>query len=136
MSGRVGEVSPVGVQAAAGGLDGLVAEDALEDVEWNARISESSCSGVTKSVQGEAWQVECGGDLIPRRRAPHRRSGGGELHVEAVTPGLSPRMGGQCSYPADVDIRRRTTGGTVGAHTDCLPGLAIRMRLGSGPVRL
>ena len=68
--GGVGEVSGVGVEVAAGGLDGLVSEDALEDVEGDAGVGEPGCSGVTEPVPGEARQFEVGDELIPFRCVP------------------------------------------------------------------
>lgn len=53
--GGVGEVPGVGVEVAAGSLDRFVAEDALEDVEWDACVGEPGRSGVAEPVPGEAW---------------------------------------------------------------------------------
>jgi hypothetical protein len=76
----VGEVPGVGVQVAAGGLDGLVPEDALEDMEGDAGVGEPGRSGVTKPVPGEARLFKMGDELISFRRVPH---GVGSEHATA-----------------------------------------------------
>lgn len=63
----------VGVKVSAGGLDGGVAEEVLEDVERDASVSHPGRAGVPEAVLGEVGQAEIADDLVPVRRVPHGR---------------------------------------------------------------
>lgn len=54
----------VGVQVAAGGLNGGMAEDVLEDVQRDARVGHPGGSGVAEAVPGEIGQAEIADDLV------------------------------------------------------------------------
>ncbi len=60
----------VGVQVSAGGLDGCVAEDVLEDVQRDACVRHPGRAGVTEAVPGEVGQAKIADDLVPVRRVP------------------------------------------------------------------
>ena len=47
------EMAGVGVQVAAGGLDGFVAEDALQHVQWDARVGHPGRAGVAEPVPSQ-----------------------------------------------------------------------------------
>lgn len=63
----------VGVEVAAGGLDGRVAEDVLEDVQRDAGVGEPGRAGVPEAVPSEVGEAEITDDLVPVGRVPHGR---------------------------------------------------------------
>lgn len=70
-----GEVPVVGVEIALGGLDRLVPEDLLEDVQGDAGVGHPRRPGVPEAVSGEIPQPESCDEVIPVSRVPHRRGG-------------------------------------------------------------
>lgn len=81
----------VGVQVSAGGLDGGVAEDVLEDVQRDACVGHPGGSGVPEAVSGEVGQAEIADDLVPVRGVAHGRDHESAAHRHQCPVERQPR---------------------------------------------